>query len=211
MLRTLSNSTARFTLKSAISSSVSKCRPPPTKFISQNRPFSTCQILFRFDPDAFIEERKGDQDNRFNPGSQFEGRRRNDSKWDNVDLPTIKKNVFSENSEHTQAENSKDVKQFREENRISIVESSDQVPNPVYSFDELPLPPKMIEKLKKSGFEKPMPIQAQGWPIAMSGFDLIGIGETGSGKTLGFLLPAFQHILEQDHSRILKGENVFSK
>jgi len=39
------------------------------------------------------------------------------------------------------------------------------------------------------GFTKPTPIQAQCWPIGLSGRDLIGIAETGSGKTLGFLLP----------------------
>ena len=39
-----------------------------------------------------------------------------------------------------------------------------------------------------------MPIQAQGWPIALSGHDLVAIGQTGSGKTLGYVLPALVHI-----------------
>ena len=39
-----------------------------------------------------------------------------------------------------------------------------------------------------------MPIQAQGWPIALSGHDLVAIGQTGSGKTLGYILPAIVHI-----------------
>jgi superfamily II DNA/RNA helicase len=37
---------------------------------------------------------------------------------------------------------------------------------------------------RKSGFESPTAIQCQGWPIAMSGHDLVGIAQTGSGKTL---------------------------
>jgi ATP-dependent RNA helicase DDX5/DBP2 len=37
---------------------------------------------------------------------------------------------------------------------------------------------------RKSGFEAPTAIQCQGWPIAMSGRDMVGIAQTGSGKTL---------------------------
>ena len=41
------------------------------------------------------------------------------------------------------------------------------------------------------------PIQAQGWPMALLGRDMIGISKTGSGKTLAFLLPAMIHINAQ--------------
>lgn len=37
---------------------------------------------------------------------------------------------------------------------------------------------------RKFGFSEPTSIQAQGWPIAMSGRDMVGIAQTGSGKTL---------------------------
>jgi|EP00505_MAST-04D_sp_SCG-Rhode-Island_P000207 ATP-dependent RNA helicase DBP3 len=40
------------------------------------------------------------------------------------------------------------------------------------------------------GFDKPTAIQAQSWPILVDGRDIVSIAETGSGKTLGFLLPA---------------------
>jgi superfamily II DNA/RNA helicase len=46
-------------------------------------------------------------------------------------------------------------------------------------------------------FTAPSPIQAQSWPIIMSGHDLIGIAATGSGKTLAFGLPALRHLLAQ--------------
>jgi ATP-dependent RNA helicase DBP3 len=45
------------------------------------------------------------------------------------------------------------------------------------------------------GFTKPTPIQAQCWPVLASGRDIVGIAETGSGKTLGFLLPAVWQVL----------------
>lgn len=37
---------------------------------------------------------------------------------------------------------------------------------------------------RKQGFADPTAIQAQGWPIALSGRDMVGIAQTGSGKTL---------------------------
>ena len=46
------------------------------------------------------------------------------------------------------------------------------------------------------GFKQPTPIQAQCWPILASGRDIVGIAETGSGKTLGFLLPSVWKILD---------------
>ncbi|KAM0936950.1 putative RNA helicase [Dioscorea sansibarensis] len=45
-----------------------------------------------------------------------------------------------------------------------------------------------------AGFSAPTPIQAQSWPIALSGRDIVAIAKTGSGKTLGYLLPGFIHI-----------------
>lgn len=48
-----------------------------------------------------------------------------------------------------------------------------------------------------SSFEKPSPIQSQAWPIVMQGIDLIGIAQTGTGKTIAFLLPAMIHIDSQ--------------
>jgi hypothetical protein len=43
---------------------------------------------------------------------------------------------------------------------------------------------KFILILRKQGFDEPTAIQAQGWPIALSGRDMVGIAQTGSGKTL---------------------------
>eukprot|EP01135_Chromosphaera_perkinsii_P006061 Nk52_evm2s388 gene=Nk52_evmTU2s388 len=45
-----------------------------------------------------------------------------------------------------------------------------------------------------ASFEKPTPIQSQTWPIVLSGRDVVGIAETGSGKTMAFALPGMVHL-----------------
>ena len=70
-------------------------------------------------------------------------------------------------------------------------------PKPIKTWAQCGLPSRVLDVLKKNGYEKPTPIQAQAIPAVMSGHDLIGIAKTGSGKTLAFLLPMFRHILDQ--------------
>lgn len=56
--------------------------------------------------------------------------------------------------------------------------------------------PACAPQIRHAGFSAPTPIQAQAWPIALSGRDLVAIAKTGSGKTCGFLLPGMLHIQE---------------
>ena len=62
------------------------------------------------------------------------------------------------------------------------------------SFTEAPFEAPIQTALSNAGFEKPSPIQAKAWPVAISGKDVIAVAKTGSGKTLGFLLPIFHRI-----------------
>merc|ERR1712096_162636 len=57
----------------------------------------------------------------------------------------------------------------------------------------------MMDEIRKAGFSVPTPIQAQGWSIALTGVDMVGIAQTGSGKTLGYLLPGIIHSNPQPH------------
>lgn len=92
-----------------------------------------------------------------------------------------------------------EVKQIRRENNNIIVDSPDgdprSIPNPVKTFeDAFQNYPLVLEQIYNQNFVKPSPIQCQAWPILMQGKDLIGIAQTGTGKTLAFLLPALIHI-----------------
>lgn len=55
------------------------------------------------------------------------------------------------------------------------------------------------------GFSKPSPIQSQAWPILLQGHDMIGIAQTGTGKTLAFLLPGMIHTEYQSTPRGTRG------
>lgn len=62
------------------------------------------------------------------------------------------------------------------------------------TFANLGVSPRVVETLTALGLTKPTPIQSQAIPIAMQGKDVMGIAQTGTGKTLAFALPMLQNI-----------------
>jgi superfamily II DNA/RNA helicase len=56
-------------------------------------------------------------------------------------------------------------------------------------FSDLELDPKVLKAVEESGYTDPTPIQAQAIPEALKGRDVLGIAQTGTGKTAGFVLP----------------------
>jgi ATP-dependent RNA helicase RhlE len=67
----------------------------------------------------------------------------------------------------------------------------------VFDFDMLGLAPTLKAALKRGGYDQPTPIQAQAIPLAMQGHDILGLAQTGTGKTLAFGLPLVQALLAQ--------------
>ncbi len=61
-------------------------------------------------------------------------------------------------------------------------------------FTDLGLRAELIEGIHRLGFESPSPIQAETIPTALSGVDIVGLSQTGSGKTAAFGLPALNMI-----------------
>jgi ATP-dependent RNA helicase RhlE len=64
------------------------------------------------------------------------------------------------------------------------------------NFESLGLIKPLLTTLAKEGYEKPTPIQAQAIPLVLSGKDLLGIAQTGTGKTAAFALPILQRLAE---------------
>ena len=56
-------------------------------------------------------------------------------------------------------------------------------------FSDLNLDPKVLKAVEEAGYETPTPIQAGAIPAALQGRDVLGIAQTGTGKTAGFVLP----------------------
>lgn len=114
-------------------------------------------------------------------------------------LPPIIKNFYKEHPEVSMM-NDQEVEDFRlSKNNIMVKYIDDNntklIPKPVLKFSHAFQDyPEILEEIKKQKFETPSPVQCQTWPIIMSGHDLIAIAQTGTGKTLAFLLPAFIHI-----------------
>ena len=54
----------------------------------------------------------------------------------------------------------------------------------------------------RAGYTSPTPIQAQALPAALSGRDVLGIAQTGSGKTAAFVLPMVVHIMDQPELQV---------
>ncbi|KAM0719285.1 hypothetical protein Q7P37_005190 [Cladosporium fusiforme] len=65
------------------------------------------------------------------------------------------------------------------------------------TFADLGLTDSLCDACTTLGFKKPTPIQRESLPIALSGRDLIGLAETGSGKTAAFALPMLQALLDK--------------
>lgn len=72
-----------------------------------------------------------------------------------------------------------------------VTATGDNVPAPFMSFESAGFPPELLREILAAGFASPTPIQAQTWPIALQNRDIVAIAKTGSGKTLGYLIPAF--------------------
>lgn len=101
--------------------------------------------------------------------------------WSSIKLSSFKKD-FYEPHEIVLNRSKHEVEEYHAEHGITL---RGKVPNPIMNFNEVNIPNYVLNEIKKQGYEKPTPIQAQGWPIALSGSNMVGIAKTGSGKTLG--------------------------
>jgi ATP-dependent RNA helicase RhlE len=70
------------------------------------------------------------------------------------------------------------------------------------SFDDLALHPTLRRGIREMGYESPTPIQRQAIPQALTGRDMIGTAQTGTGKTAAFLLPILERLMAGPRGRI---------
>ncbi|XP_026463652.1 ATP-dependent RNA helicase p62-like isoform X2 [Ctenocephalides felis] len=137
----------------------------------------------------------GNRNGGFSRGSKdsFGGSKMTKPNWSSEFLKPFKKDFYCP---HPNVANRsyREVEEYRNAKEITV---HGDAPNPIQYFEEANFPDYVMQGIKKQGYTEPTAIQAQGWPIAMSGKNMVGIAQTGSGKTLGYILPAIVHINNQ--------------
>ena len=81
---------------------------------------------------------------------------------------------------------------------ISPIEQSEALPSIAEtptSFSDLGLGPALLAAVTDAGYTQPTPIQQEAIPLALSGRDMIGLANTGTGKTAAFTLPIIDRLL----------------
>ncbi|XP_026862421.1 probable ATP-dependent RNA helicase DDX5 isoform X1 [Electrophorus electricus] len=124
-----------------------------------------------------------------NPGERLRKKH-----WNLDELPKFEKNFYKEHPDVARR-SLQEVEQYRRSKEITV--KGRDCPTPTIGFHEASFPSYVMEVINKQNWTEPTPIQAQGWPLALSGKDMVGIAQTGSGKTLSYLLPAIVHINHQ--------------
>ncbi|CAG8698223.1 2965_t:CDS:2, partial [Acaulospora morrowiae] len=134
-------------------------------------------------------------------------------------LPKFEKNFYTEHP-NVMSRSQVQVEEYRRRHDMKVF--GRDIPKPVETFEEANFPGNykqvfilfetlfaatylthfydvayVLKEVLELGFTAPTPIQSQGWPMALSGRDVVGIAETGSGKTLAYCLPSIVHINAQ--------------
>eukprot|EP01147_Barroeca_monosierra_P005310 gene5310-7082_t len=111
-----------------------------------------------------------------------------------IDYPPFNRNFFEEHEDVAKLAPS-EVVQLRKQLGLEV--TGKNVPKPCVSFAYFGFDSIMMQLIQRQEYVRPTAIQAQAVPVAMSGRDIIGIAETGSGKTAAFVWPAIRHVLDQ--------------
>jgi len=92
-----------------------------------------------------------------------------------------------------------------------------RLPGPIFqetaistSFESLGLSAELLRAVAEQGYTEPTPIQAQAIPVVLSGRDLLGAAQTGTGKTAGFALPILQKLAAQANASASPARHPFA-
>ena len=111
--------------------------------------------------------------------------------WNSSTMKPFEKEFYRESS-IVRNRHQNELNEFLNENNVTV--SGNKFIKPILNFNECDIPDGILNKIKEARYEKPTPIQSMCWPTLLSGLDMVGIAQTGSGKTMGFVLPMLIHI-----------------
>jgi ATP-dependent RNA helicase DBP3 len=105
-----------------------------------------------------------------------------------------------------------DIDKFLAEKEITITDSttSESAFRPILEFNQLPTS-TLLSKKPFGSFTAPTPIQSASWPYALSGRDVVGVAETGSGKTYAFSVPCIESLLSSSKLKKSKGSVAYAR
>ena len=112
-----------------------------------------------------------------------------------INYEPFRKNLYIESPEVSKM-TMEEVAELRRKNGNIKVRGND-IPKPVFNWYHCGLNSTIMQILSQRDIVNLFPIQMQAIPAIMSGRDVIGIAETGSGKTLSYVLPMLRHVLDQ--------------
>ncbi len=155
-------------------------------------------ILYEEDPNEFLEEELAEipEEDLLTKakkiGEKKELKLVNHSE---IKYESFQKNLYVETKEIANI-NEHIIAMYRKEHGDVKVRGKN-IPKPFVNWYQIGLSDKVLDILEKKKLKSPFPIQEQTIPCIMSGRDVIGIAETGSGKTIAYLLPLIRHVLDQ--------------
>ena len=139
------------------------------------------------------EIKKSDKkDKNKNFSSEKKNKRKKSENKDKNQIKNMENN--DEQNQIKESEDNKDNSQSDNKNEIKEEPKNDDYFSNI-KFSEMNLNKILLERLNLQGYETATEIQAKSIPIALKGEDIIGSAKTGSGKSLAFLIPTVQYIL----------------
>jgi ATP-dependent RNA helicase DDX3X len=92
---------------------------------------------------------------------------------------------------------------------IPVEVSGQDAPEGISSFEDVDLPPALMENVKRCKYTKPTPVQRYSIPIGLAGRDMMACAQTGSGKTAAFCFPIIGNILRSGYQPLRGSRKAF--
>ena len=107
---------------------------------------------------------------------------------------------FFRNKKGSNDQNDTDVSRYV---RKAVEKPVEEEYIPKNNFSELNISPQLKQNIFNRGYIKPTPIQDQSIPVILEGKDLLGVANTGTGKTAAFLIPLIEKVLKDKNEKVL--------
>ena len=88
-------------------------------------------------------------------------------------------------------------------NKVVAATAPQKAPVIEHAFEDFRINSKLLHCIKQNGYTKPTPIQDKIIPLIIDGRDVVGLANTGTGKTAAFLIPLIQKVSQNPHKQVL--------